>query len=63
MSAISLPIEDAAAAVGLSRRYLDSAIRDGDLVARRAGKKVLIGVADLEAWFASLPLVERKAAS
>lgn len=58
---ISLPIEDAAAAVGMSRRYLDNAISRGDLLARKAGNKTLIGVKDLEAWFEALPVAEKRA--
>ena len=60
---ISLPIEDAAAAVGLSRRYLDGAIKEGHLLARKAGNKTLVGVKDLEAWFQALPVIEKKEAS
>ena len=59
---ISLPIEDAAAAVGLSRRYLDGAIKAGDLLARKAGNKTLVGIDDLRAWFESLPVAEKKSA-
>lgn len=52
---ISLPIEEAAKAVGLSRRYLDGQIAAGNLIARKAGSKTLVDVADLRAWFNNLP--------
>jgi hypothetical protein len=61
MEPISLPIEAAAKAVGLSRRYLDGAISNGDLVARKAGNKTLVDVADLRAWFNALPTAGKKA--
>lgn len=52
---ISLPLVDAAAAVGLSDRTLRDAIADGSLTAHYAGSKPLIAPADLRAWFESLP--------
>jgi len=55
---ISLTVPEAAKAVGMSRRYLDYAIDRGDLVARKAGRKVLIGVDDLREWFEALPARE-----
>lgn len=59
---ISLPVVEAAEAVGVSRNQLDLAIKAGDLVARKSGNKVLVGVDDLRAWFASLPVVEKRSA-
>lgn len=59
---ISLPIVEAAQAVGLGRRYLEAAISRGDLTAHKAGTKTLIGVDDLRDWFASLPVIEKKSA-
>lgn len=62
MSTISLPIAEAAKAVGLSRRYLDGAIASGDLVAHKAGTKTLILVDDLRAWVESMPVTEKRPA-
>ena len=59
---ISLSVPEAAKAVGMSRRYLDYAIDRGDLVARKAGRKVLIGVDDLREWFEALPAREERSA-
>lgn len=59
---ISLPVTAAAESVGVSRSYLDQAIKAGDLVAHKAGNKVLVDVEDLRAWFKALPVVEKKSA-
>jgi len=40
---------------GLSRSALYVALKRGDLVARKAGRRTLISFADLEAYLASLP--------
>ena len=61
MEPISLPIEKAAEAVGLSRRYLDGAIADGSLVAKGAGAKTLIEVDELRAWIKAMPTKGKKA--
>lgn len=58
---ISLPVVEAAEAVGVSRSYLDGAIKAGDLIAHKAGNKVLVDVDDLRAWFKALPVVAKKA--
>jgi len=55
---ISLTVPEAARAVGMSRRYLDYAIERGDLIAKKAGRKVLVGVDDLRDWFEALPARE-----
>lgn len=57
---ISLPVVEAAKSVGVSRSYIDQAIKAGDLVARKAGNKVLVGVDDLRDWFTALPVAEKK---
>ena len=59
---ISLPVVDAAKSVGVSRSYLDGAIKAGDLIAHKAGNKVLVDVDDLRAWLKALPVVEKKSA-
>ena len=40
---------------GLSRTHIYEALRRGDLKARKAGRRTLIAVADLDADLASLP--------
>ena len=62
MEPISLPIEAAAKAVGLSRRYLDGAISNGDLIAYKAGSKTLVDVSELRAWLRSMPTAGKKSA-
>jgi excisionase family DNA binding protein len=53
--------DEAAAWVGLSRRHIDREIEAGNLVARLAGSKVLVGHDDLMAWFESLPVKTKRA--
>ena len=52
---IALTVPQAVQASGLSRSGLYEALRRGDLVARKAGRRTLIPFADLEAYLASLP--------
>jgi excisionase family DNA binding protein len=59
---VAYPIEEAASAVGLSRRYLDGQLAVGNLVAHKAGNKTLVKVADLEAFVESLPVIEKRSA-
>lgn len=40
---------------GMSRSALYEAMKRGDLIARKAGRRTLISFADLEAYLASLP--------
>jgi excisionase family DNA binding protein len=40
---------------GISRSALYVALKRGDLVARKAGRRTLISFSDLEAYLASLP--------
>ena len=40
---------------GMSRSALYEALKRGDLIARKAGRRTLISFADLEAYLASLP--------
>lgn len=60
MSAVvSFNLEDAASACGYSVKTLRGAIAAGSLIAHRASKapnsKLVIRVADLDAWVESLP--------
>lgn len=50
-----LKVPDAVEYTGLSRTGLYEALKRGDLTARKAGKRTLIAVADLDAFLASLP--------
>lgn len=54
-TAIALTIPEAAAAVGVSERFLRDRIREGDLDARYAGTKRIVLRSELEAWAESLP--------
>lgn len=47
---LTLSVEEAAAAVGISERHLRSLIAEGDFPAVRFGKRVLIVKTQLEAW-------------
>lgn len=52
---IAITIPDAVRATGMSRSALYEAMKRGDLIARKAGRRTLISLADLEAYLASLP--------
>lgn len=55
MKPISITIRDAVQTTGISRSALYEALKRGDLSARKAGRRTLIPIADLEAYLASLP--------
>lgn len=52
---IAVTIHDAVKASGMSRTALYEALKRGDISARKAGRRTLIGFADLQAYLASLP--------
>jgi excisionase family DNA binding protein len=52
---LSVTIPEAVKATGLSRSALYEALRRGDLPARKAGRRTIIAVADLEMYLANLP--------
>ena len=52
---IALTVPEAVKASGLSRSGLYEAMRRGDLVARKAGRRTLIPFAELQAYLAGLP--------
>lgn len=52
---LAFSIAEAASHADVCRDYLYSAIRDGNLRARKAGRRTLILRADLEAYLAALP--------
>lgn len=56
-----LKMPDAVEYSGLSRTGLYEALKRGDLTARKAGKRTLISVADLDAYLASLPAYRAEA--
>lgn len=59
MTAVSFNLEDAAKACGYSVKTLRGAIASNSLIAHRASEasnsKLVIRVADLDAWIESLP--------
>lgn len=55
---IAVSIPDAVKATGISRSSLYEAMKRGDLPARKAGRRTLIRVTDLENYLASLPTFE-----
>lgn len=58
---IAVTIPDAVKATGISRSALYEAMKRGDLIARKAGRRTLISFADLEAYIASLPSYQAEA--
>ena len=52
---ITVTISEAVKTTGLSRSRIYEALKGGDLSARKAGRRTLIGFSDLEAYLASLP--------
>ena len=52
---IAVTIPDAVKLSGCSRTGLYDAMKRGDLTARKAGRRTLISLVDLEAYLASLP--------
>jgi excisionase family DNA binding protein len=52
---ITVTIPDAVRASGMSRSSIYSALKRGDLSARKAGRRTLISFADLQAYLACLP--------
>ena len=52
---IAVTIPDAVKATGLSRSSIYEALKRGDLIAHKAGRRTLIAFAELEAYMASLP--------
>lgn len=55
MPPLALTVTEAAQASGLSRTALYEALNRGDLLARKAGRRTLIGYDDLQTYLASLP--------
>jgi excisionase family DNA binding protein len=55
---IAVTISQAVKLSGLSRSALYVALRNRELSARKAGRRTLIGYADLETYLASLPVFQ-----
>lgn len=55
MNPLLVSIPYAVKASGMSRSALYAALKRGDLTARKAGRRTLIALPDLEAYLASLP--------
>ena len=53
-----LTMRDACAHAGVSRTRLEQALREGSIVARRAGRRTLVITDSLEAWIDALPLAQ-----
>ncbi len=62
-SPIALTVKEACATARIGRTTLYGAIRRGDLVARKLGKKTLILEADVRRWIEQLPTIPRSALS
>ncbi len=63
MEQLALTVAEACAAARIGRTTLYEAIKRGDLVAAKYGRKTLIRVDDLRKWLASLPRIESDAAN
>jgi excisionase family DNA binding protein len=51
----ALGVAEAAKAAGVGRTTIFEAIRKGEIVARKVGRRTIIAVDDLDAWLDSLP--------
>lgn len=52
---ITITIPEAVKLTGMSRTAIYEALKRGDLIARKAGRRTLILFSDLEGFLASLP--------
>jgi hypothetical protein len=52
---LAYPVEQAGAAVGVSRTRIFEAIRNKELTARKAGRATIIETPELQRWLSSLP--------
>ncbi|HZR76998.1 helix-turn-helix domain-containing protein [Bradyrhizobium sp.] len=63
MEQLALTVAEACAAARIGRTTLYEAIKRGDLVAAKYGRKTLIRVDDLRSWLARLPKIESDTAN
>lgn len=63
MDPIALTIGEAVAASRTSRTAIYAALKRGELVARKRGKRTLILADDLRAWLGNLPRLETRPAA
>jgi len=63
MEQLALTISEACAAARIGRTSLYAAIKSGELVAAKYGRKTLIRVDDLRAWLAHLPKIAANSAA
>jgi excisionase family DNA binding protein len=54
---LALTVAEACAAARIGRTTLYEAIKNGDLIAAKYGRKTLIRVDDLRSWLAQLPTI------
>lgn len=57
MEQLALTVSEACAAARIGRTSLYAAIKSGELVAAKYGRKTIVRVGDLQAWLARLPTV------
>jgi excisionase family DNA binding protein len=61
MERLALTLAEACVAARIGRTTLYEAIKRGDLVAAKYGRKTLIRVDDLRSWLARLPTIDPNA--
>jgi excisionase family DNA binding protein len=55
MQPLAMSVEQAAATAGVGRTLVFEEIRKGNLRCRKAGRRTVVTLADLESWLAQLP--------
>jgi hypothetical protein len=63
LSPIAVAIEGVPQIVGISRTRIFQAVRDNEIVARKAGRSTIIEIDELKRWIKSLPIKGGKFAS
>jgi len=52
---MAYPVEDTPTVAGVSRTRIFTAIRNGEMIARKAGRQTIIEADELQRWIRSLP--------